>query len=244
MKINLPLALSIVFSAAFLPVGPADICAQDAYEYSSETIAENGEGPQSLSAANTIFDDQMLLKGYADKYQGLTQEILMEMIEDETLTSYRSAAAVRVFREKFCDGLVLRDRKIAEKALLRRLNRTDSPFVQVEIIHTLCQMDRYRYFKSMVPALIQKLGHYNSAVNETAFDSLNQIIAAGSNRNREARIVFNTLRKILFLSRKRLESVKDPDAKLTRKLKLLRWSIKVLGNQELQKLPKEVINLL
>jgi len=111
-------------------------------------------------------------------------------------------------------------------------------------MRTLCQMDRYHYFKSMVPALIQKLDHYNAAVNEIAFNNLNQIIETGSNRQREARIVFATLRKILFLSRKRLETVKKPDPKLAKKLKLLRWSIKVLGNQELKRLPKEVINLL
>jgi hypothetical protein len=96
----------------------------------------------------------------------------------------------------------------------------------------------------MVPALIQKLDHYNSTVNEIAFESLNQIIKAGSNRNREARIVFNTLRKILFLSRRRLAAMTEPEPKLVKKLKLLRWAIKVLGNQELKKLPKEVINLL
>ncbi|MCK5083346.1 MAG: hypothetical protein KAR31_10605, partial [Candidatus Omnitrophica bacterium] len=122
--------------------------------------------------------------------------------------------------------------------------RTDSPFVEVEVMHTLCRMDRYHYFKLTVPVLIQKLDHYNTAVNEIAFESLNQIIEAGSNRNQEARIVFNTLRKILFLSRKRLATITQPDARLAKKLKLLRWSIKVLGNQELKKLPKEVINLL
>jgi len=216
--------------------------AQNVYEYTSETIVQNGRG--QAPPANTIFDDQMLLKGYTEKYSDLSKEILLAMIKDDTLTSYRSAAAIRVFRKKFSSEIVSREKKIIEKTLLRRLHRTDSPFVQVEIMHTLCQMDRYHYFKSMVPALIQKLDHYNTAVNEIAFDSLNEIIEAGSNRNREARIVFNTLRKILFLSRKRLATVKEPDAKLAKKLKLLRWSIKVLGNQELKKLPKEVINLL
>ncbi|MBN1870074.1 MAG: hypothetical protein JW847_05825 [Candidatus Omnitrophica bacterium] len=216
--------------------------AQNVYEYTSETIAQNGTGHPP--AANTIFDDQMLLKGYTEKYRDLSLEILLAMIEDDTLTSYRSAAAVRVFKEKFSGEVVSREKIIIEKILLRRLHRTDSPFVEVEIMHTLCQMDRYHYFKSMVPALIQKLDHYNAAVNEVAFDSLNRIVESGSNRNREARIVFNTLRKTFFLSRKRLATVKEPDTKLAGKLKLLRWSIKVLGNQELKKLPTEVINLL
>lgn len=216
--------------------------AQNVYEYTSETIVQNGRGQPP--AANTIFDDQMLLNGYTEKYGDLSKEILLAMIKDDTLTPYRSAAAVRVFKQKFSSEVVSREKKVIEKTLLRRLHRTDSPFVQVEIMHTLCQMDRYRYFKSMVMALIQKLDHYNVAVNEIAFENLNQIIKAGSNRNREARIVFNTLRKMMFLSRKRLATVKEPDAKLAKKLKLLRWSIKVLGNQELKKLPKEVINLL
>ena len=193
---------------------------------------------------HTIFDDQMLLEGYTKKYSDFSKEILLAMIKDDTLTPYRSASAVKVFRKKFSGEVVSNEKKRIEKVLLRRLHRTDSPFVQVEIMHTLCQMDRYRYFKSMAPALTQKLNHYNTAVNENAFNSLNAIIDAGSNRNSEARIIFNTLRKILFLSRKRLEVIKEPDPQLSKKLKLLRWSIKVLGNQELKKLPKEVINLL
>jgi len=216
--------------------------AQEPYDFTSGAIVQNGT--DRTPSANTIFDDQMLLKGYPEKYNGLSKEILLEMIKDDTLTSYRSASAIRVFRTKFADEVVSREKKVIEKILLRRLHRTDSPFAQVESMHALCQLDRYHYFKSMVPALIQKLDHYNSAVNENAFNSLNEIIAAGSNRNREARIVFITLRKMLFLSRKRLADVKEPDVKLSRKLKLLRWSIKVLGNQELKKLPKEVINLL
>ena len=193
---------------------------------------------------HTIFDDQMLLDGYKKKYSDFSKEILLAMIKDDTLTPYRSASAVRVFREKFSEEVVSHEKKRIEKVLLRRLHRTDSPFVQVEIMHTLCQMDRYRYFKSMAPALTQKLNHYNTAVNENAYNSLNAIIDAGSNRKSEARIIFNTLRKILFLSRKHLEVITEPDPQLTKKLKLLRWSIKVLGNQELKKLPKEVINLL
>ena len=193
---------------------------------------------------HTIFDDQMLLEGYTKKYNDFSKETLLAMIKDDTLTPYRSAAAVKVFQEKYSGEVVSNEKKGIEKILLRRLHRTNSPFVQVEIMYTLCQMDRYRYFKSMAPALTQKLNHYNTAVNENAFNSLNKLIDSGSNRHQEARIVFNTLRKILFLSRKRLAAVKEPNAQLAMKLKLLRWSIKVLGNQELKKLPKEVINLL
>ncbi len=202
------------------------------------------EKANPASSLHTIFDDQMLLEGYTTKYGDFSKEILLAMIKDDTLTSYRSAAAVRVFRKQFSSDVVSNEKKGVEKILLRRLHRTDSPFVEVEIMHTLCQMDRYRYFKSMVPALIQKLNHYNSTVNKNAFDSLNHIIETGNSRSREARIIFNTLRKILFLSRKHLALVTTADEKLTHKLKLLRWSIKVLGNQELKKLPKEVINLL
>ena len=81
-------------------------------------------------------------------------------------------------------------------------------------------------------------------MREITFVNINDIIKKGNNRPREARIVFNTLRKILFLERRRLAAIKNPDLKLEQKLKLVRWAIKVLGSQELQKLPKEVISLL
>ena len=191
-----------------------------------------------------IFDDKMLLEGYSQKYRDLPQETILEMMKDDTLSSYRMAAAIAVFREKFSAEVVSNEKVQIEKILLRRFNRTDSSFVQVEIMSALCQMDRYRYFKAMVPALIQKLDHYNSAVNEAAFNSLNNLLETGPKRPREARIVFNTLRKVFFLSRKRLANITEPGPKLTQKLKLMRWSIKILGIQEIDKLPKEVINLL
>ncbi len=96
----------------------------------------------------------------------------------------------------------------------------------------------------MVPALITKLNHYNDAVNASSFFALESIIEKGNNRSREASIIFTTLRKVLFLSRKRLANIHEPDIKLAQKLKLLRWSIKILGTQQLKKLPKEVIDLL
>lgn len=192
----------------------------------------------------TVFDDKALLQGYTKKYSNDPKDILLAMIQDETLSAYKSAAAVKVFREKFSLEVFSKEKRQIEKILLRRLNRTDSPFIQTEILHTLCLMDRYIYFASMVPSLIKKLDHYNSAVNELAFEGLKNIIANGHNRSREARIIFNTLRKVLFLSRKKLVSVKEPNTKLKQKLELLRWSIKVLGRQELKRLPKEVIGLL
>lgn len=192
----------------------------------------------------TIFDDKMLLDGYAEKFRSLSRDILLEMLKDDSLSSYKTAAAIRVFREQYADEVVSQEKKIFIKYLLRRLNRTDSPFVEVEIMRALCVLDRYRYFGSMVPALIQKLDHYNTTINQMAFDSLNDIIKTGNNRTREARIIFNTLRKVLFLMRKRLENVKEPGPRLSQKLKLLRWSIKILGTDELKRLPNEIINLL
>lgn len=191
-----------------------------------------------------IFDDNALIEGYTKRYQDLSLDIILEMIKDETLSPYQTSAAVRVLSEKYTADIVSREKINVEKILLRRLNRTDSPYVQVEALSALCHIDRYRYFAAMVPALIQKLNHYNKTVRETAFTNINNIITKGNNRPREARIVFNTLRKILFLERRRLAAIKNPDLKLEQKLKLVRWSIKVLGSQELQKLPKEVISLL
>lgn len=193
---------------------------------------------------SAIFDDETLLKGYAAKYVEEPKDILLAMVNDDTLDDYKMAAAVRVLREKYGSEIFSREKKIIEKQLLRRLNRTDSPFVQVEIMHTLTLLDRYRYFPSMAPALILKIDHYNSTLGVLSYNALDDIIKKGSNKAREARIIFNTLRKVLFLSRKRLADVTTPDEKLSQKLKLLRWSIKVLGTQELNRLPNEVLNLL
>ncbi len=204
----------------------------------------NEKKHKNRTSSYIIFDDKKLLDGYKKKYSHLSKEILLEMIKDYNLNSYKSTAAVMVFIDNFSKEVVSKEKRGVEKILLRRLARTDSPFLQVEIMYALCCLDRYRYYKSMVPGLIQKLNHYNSTVNEIAFDSMENIIKDGNNRAREARIVFNTLRKILFLSRRRLNDIKEPGPKLTRKLKLLRWSIKILGRQELRRLPEEVLPLL
>jgi hypothetical protein len=198
----------------------------------------------STEADESLFDDKTLIEGYARKFGEYDLNILVEMIKDDTLSPYKTAAAVRTFSQKFCMEVVGKEKSYIEKYLLRRFAHSDSPFVQMEIMYTLCRMDRYRYFESMVPALIQKLNHYNPTVNEIAYEHLNVIIETGSNRPREARIVFNTLRKIFFLSRKRLENVTEPGPSLVFKLKLMRWAVKVLGIQELERLPSEVINLL
>ena len=193
--------------------------------------------------SDAIFDDRALINGYTDKYADESKEILLAMISDDSLGAYKTAASIRVLKQKYA-GEILKDEKpVIIKTLLRRLNRSDSAFVQVEIMHTLVVLDRYQYFESMVPALIQKMDHYNRVVNALAYDNLQEIIK-GSSRNREARIVFNALRKIIFLSRKRLADVQNPDDKLRQKLSILRWAVKVLGTQELKNLPQEVIGLL
>ena len=193
---------------------------------------------------NSIFDDKQLLNGYADKYTSEDKELLLAIIQDETVTPFKTAAAVRVFKEKYSQEIFTKEKRTAERILLRRLNRTDSPFVQVEIMHTLCLMDRYKYFDSMLPLLINKMDHYNDTVNEMAFDGINNIIEEGNNRPREARIVFNTLRRQFFLSRLRLANLAEPDPRIVQKFQILRWTLKVLGTQEIRRLPKEVINLL
>jgi hypothetical protein len=209
------------------------VCAEEHPSYADEKLAEA-----------PIFDDTMLLNGYAEKLVEEPKDILEAMIKDDTLEVHKTAAAVRVYKDRFSREVFSREKTAMEKNLLRRLNRTPSAFVQVEIFHTLLNMDRYKYFKTMIPALIQKLDHYNTTVNEMAYQSLLDVIEGGHNRALEARVVFNTLRKVLFLSRKRLENVQEPGSRLAQKLEILRWSIKVLGSQELKRLPKEVINLL
>ncbi len=203
-----------------------------------------GNDISPLIANGTIFDDTLLLEGFTQRYRNESQDTLFAMIQDETLDDMKIAAAVRAFRLEYALKIFSREKEQAEITLIRQLNRSDSPFVSVEIMHTLCLIDRYKYFHIFVPQLIQKLDHYNETINGSAYAAINEIIEKGNNRSREARIVFNTLRKILFLSRRRLAQIKTPDTRLAQKLKILKWSIKVLGSQEIKRLPKEAINLL
>ncbi len=205
---------------------------------------ENSKKSSNGYHSYVIFDDKKLLNGYKKKYSDLPKEILLEMIKDYNLNSYKSAAAVMVFNENYASEVVSHEKRQVEKILLRRLARTESPFLETQIMYTLCCLDRYRYFRSMVPGLMQKLDHYNATVNDIAYENLQALIDAGNSRTREARVVFNTLRKMMFLSRRRLAKIQKPGPKLTHKLKLLRWSVKVLGTQELRRLPEEVLHLL
>lgn len=191
-----------------------------------------------------IFDDKLLIQGYTEKYYDEPLDILLAMIQDDVLNPLKMTAAIRVFRERYSEKVFNREKKVIERLLLRRYARSDSPFVQIEIMHTMIMMDRYKYFDSFIPHLVRKLDHYNSAVNDTAYDALDNIIKKGSNRSREARVMFNVLRKNLFLSRKRLAEVTEPGPRLSYKLQVLRWSIKILGIQELKRLPEEAVNLL
>ncbi|GEM_PF-438324 len=196
------------------------------------------------SGAADIFDDKALIQGYAAKLSEAPKELLLAMINDEGLYAYKKAAAVRIFREKYAPQMVSRERLIIEKVLLRQLEISGIVHLQIEIMHALVVMDRFRYYESMVPILVLKMDHYDPYVNELAFSALEDINANGITRPREARIVFNTLRKIFFLSRKKLKMVDTTDPKLRNKFQLLRWSIKILGTDELKKLPPEVISLM
>ena len=194
-------------------------------------------------ASGAIFDDKALLEGYKQKYEDESKDILLAMIADDSLGSYKCTAAVSVFSDKYANAVLSNEKSAIVRTLIRRLNRSDSPFVKVEIMHALIVLDRYQYFESMVPTLIQKMDHYNPVVSAMAYNDLVQI-TKDSLYSREARIVFDTLRKIFFLYRNRLQNITIPDENLQHKLDLLRWSIRILGTQELKRLPSEVINLL
>lgn len=191
-----------------------------------------------------IFDDKILFQGYVEKYADKSREVIVAMMNDSTIGTFKLAAAIRVFKDRFADESVTTEKNFSEKTLLRILSHEDSPFVQVETMSALVALDRYKYFKVMIPRLIEKLDHYNDAVVDITYDELTMLINKSTARTREARIIFNTLRKILFLSRKKLEFIQEPDEKLQKKLDLLFWSVKVLGTQELKQLPLEVIRLL
>jgi hypothetical protein len=216
----------------------------------AEEPAATSTAPSATAASiapvydEAIFDDKFLIEGYAAKIAPAPKDVLLAMINDTTIPAYRKAAAVRVFRERFASQIVEKEKSIIERFLLRQLERTDSPHVQIEVMHTLIVIDRYRYFDAMVPALIQKIDHYDKYVSELAYKSLEHINELGNQRAREARIEFNTLRKIFFLTRRKLAEADEGDPKLKYKLELLRWSVKVLGTGELKNLPKEVLNLM
>ncbi len=206
--------------------------------------ADRGEGDPASPLEEAMFDDKVIFDGYVGKYKDKPKDVIVAMINDTTVGSFKLAAVIHIFRDQFADEAVSAEKSFFEKTLLRILSHEESPFVQTETMSALVALDRYKYFKVMVPRLIEKLDHYNDAVVERAYEDLTYIVSKSTARTREARIVFNTLRKILFLSRKKLEYVQDPDEKLQKKLDLLFWSIKVLGTQELKQLPSEVIRLL
>lgn len=193
---------------------------------------------------NPIFNDKLLIEGYAGKISSISKDVILAMINDDALVPYRKAAAIRVFRTRFAAQTVTRERSIVEKIFLRQMERASSVYVQVELMHSLVMLDRYRYFDAMVPVLIHKMDHYDVTASEMAYASIMDINDLGSQRAREARVEFNTLRKMFFLSRKKLESADPQESRLKMKLDLLRWSIKVLGTEELKNLPKEVISLM
>ena len=207
----------------------------------AQTVAT---APLAGTGVADIFDDKALIQGYADKLANASKDLLLAMINDDDLSAYKKAASVRVFRDKFASQLVSHERSIVERVLLRQLQRSGSVHLQIEIMHALVLMDRFRYFDTMVPLLIQKMDHYDPYVNELAYAALEDVNSSGAQRAREARIEFNTLRKIFFLSRKKLQASDPSDLKLRNKLQLLRWSIKVLGTEELKSLPPEVISLM
>ncbi len=196
-----------------------------------------------MENSQAIFDDHALINGYTDKFADEPKEVLLTMIADDSIGPYKCTAAVRVFKQKYGREILSTEKAGVLKVFLRRLNHTDSPFVKVEIMHTLIILDHYQYFESMMPTLIQKLDHYNAVVRDLAYQDIQDIIK-DNDHPREARIVFNTLRKIFFLARNRLNDVHTVDEKLKQKLSILRWAIKVLGTQELRRLPSEVIRLL
>jgi len=195
-------------------------------------------------AQSNIFDDQFLIEGYSERYGKEPLSILLAMIRDDSLDPLKTAAAVRALRNRYSDEIFAKDKIVTEKTLLRRLNKADSAFIQVEIMHTLCRIDRYQYFKPLATMLLLKIDHYNATVSAFAAAAINDLIQRGKDTAWEARIIFSTLRKVFFLSRYKLSAATEQSPALREKLKILRWSIKVLGSEKLRELPKEVIPLL
>ncbi len=198
------------------------------------------------SQAETNFrplDDRSLIKAYSENYADLPKETLIAMIRDDALDSQKTAAAVRLFSEKYSHLVFSREKKRIERWLLIRRARTDSVFVEIEILNALCRLDRYKYFNLTTVELLKRLDHYNDSANQLAFQYLQEITQAEPGRAREARVIFNFLRKRLFLIRNELRKIDQPDSRLKQKITLLRWSVKILGTEELRRLPPEVLHL-
>lgn len=210
----------------------------------SVVCAQSDDSGRMASLEEAMFDDKVLFNGYVSKYKDKSKDVIVAMMNDSTVGGFKLAAALRIFRDDYADQTVSAEKNLLEKTLLRILAHDDTPFVQTETMSALVALDRYKYFRIYVPKIIEKLDHYNDAVVDVAYEDLTFIIYKSTARTREARIIFNTLRKILFLSRKKLEYIQEPDEKLQKKLDLLFWTIKVLGTQELKQLPSEVIRLL
>ena len=100
--------------------------------------------------SEAIFDDRALINGYTDKFAKENKDILLAMINDESLGAYKTAAAVRVFKQRFAEEIFKAEKPPIIKLLIRRLNRSDSAFVKVEIMHTLCYIYMYSYFIAFI----------------------------------------------------------------------------------------------
>ncbi|MBI5416008.1 MAG: hypothetical protein HZA29_04250, partial [Candidatus Omnitrophica bacterium] len=88
-----------------------------------------GHPGQEDISGQAIFDDRQLLDGYAQKYADLPKDVVVEMLKDDTLNSYKTAAAIHVYKEKYSNEAVAREKNQMERILIRRLKLTDSPFV-------------------------------------------------------------------------------------------------------------------
>lgn len=223
-------------------MGPAFVMAQESFTTADAIEQQEDDLKKEL---DRFFDDQLLIERFAEKIQQENLDNLLLMIDDKNLYHYKIAAAVRVFRHQYAKDIVQKDKAYIEKSLLRRLEVSKSKFLEIEIIHTLLLMDRYRFFSDMISLLVKSLDHYDLSVVGLSYRALNEVVILEKPaRVREARIVFNLLRKMFFLSRKKLAHLTETDLRLKHKLSLLRWAIKVLGTQELKNLPKEVISLM
>lgn len=184
----------------------------------------------NISAQYLIYDDKMALEVYSKELLPESKDGLIAIINDKGDDPYKRAAAVSVLRTQFFHGLNAQDNTAIQQCLRKVFRRGGSSFIRIEIAYALCQLDRDKYFKDMVPFLLKRIDNENNIVSERAFERVTKILNEKPASRLEANIVFNNLKKSL----KPLEEKHgdNQDFRTANKQQLFNWANSVLKNNK------------